>query len=155
VTFAHDLWRPDESIRFSGTGVSLGFELPEVGSGNQTWVLWKSSTIVLNFGHLFSPATHTSTGNVWPTVGWLYSCRYDEYRRSTKYRRRENPHSYSSALITQAFTLAESFHLPATLHAHFVGSSKVCGRLGTVVHTVSAIKEGDTGGSLGFSSSGL
>lgn len=148
------LWRPDESIRFSGTGVTLSSELPEVGSGNQTWVLWKSSTTLLNLSHLFSPATHISKENFWPTVGWTYRYRYDKDRRCTQCRAREIPHSHSSAITTQAFILAECAHLSSNLRAHFVGSSEVCRRLGTVVHTYSAIREVDTGGSLEFRGSG-
>lgn len=127
------LWRPDDSIRFSGTGVTLSFELPEVGSGNQTWVLWNSTTL-LNLSHLFSPATHISKENFWSTVGWIYRYRYDKYRMPTKYRVRGNLCSYSSAITTQAFTLAECFHLPSNLHTHLVGSSKVCRRLGSGAH---------------------
>lgn len=37
------LLRPEEGIRFHGTGVTGSCEPPDVGDENQTWILCKSS----------------------------------------------------------------------------------------------------------------
>ena len=35
-------WRPEEAFRSPGDGVPGSSELPNVGAGTQTWVLWKT-----------------------------------------------------------------------------------------------------------------
>jgi hypothetical protein len=42
------LGRPKEGVGSPGTGVTGGYEqLPSVSAGNRTWVLWKSTVLVI------------------------------------------------------------------------------------------------------------
>jgi hypothetical protein len=53
-------WRPEESFRCLGTGVTCSWKLCDVGAGNQTQILCKRSNCSLPLSYLSSPYVNTS-----------------------------------------------------------------------------------------------